>query len=187
MDDLNPYAAPKAEVLTHVSAEEAERRAHLSAESSIKTLGCLYLVGAMLCVISLVLFGVSFFTARVTMPPGDEMAKIAAAAALLGAVGYGLRRLRLWAAVLASLVSGILIILTLPMLPRAVMGVVIHVVIILTLMGQKGRRVMRPDYQQIIASTPDVRQRTSKWVWVLLVILLIVLAAVLGSLYFRQA
>jgi hypothetical protein len=187
MDELNPYAAPKAEVLTHVSAEEAERRAHISTESSIKTLGCLYLVGAVLCLGSLGMFATSYFSVRVTMPPGDELVKIAAMMVLLGAVGYGLRRLQFWAAVLATLVSGFFIILAVPMMPQSVVGIVIHVAIIATVLGQKGRRVMRPDYQQIIASTPEVRQRTSKWVWVLLVILLIVLAAVLGSLYFRQA
>ena len=187
MDDLNPYAAPKAEVLTHVSAEEAERRAHISTESSIKTLGCLYLVGAVLCLGSLGMFAITMSTSRGSVPPADELLKIAAAMALLGAVGYGLRRLQFWAAVLATLVSGFFIILAVPMMPQSVVGLVIHVAIIATVLGQKGRRVMRPDYQQIIASTPDVRQRTSKWVWVLLVILLIVLAAVLGSLYFRQA
>jgi len=184
MDELNPYAAPKAEVLTHVSPEEAERRAHISTESSIKTLGCLYLLGAVLCLVSLGMFGMTFFTNGGTVPPAEELLSVGGGMALLGAVGYGLRRLRFWAAVLASLVSGFAFITSIPSLPYSFLGLVIQVAIILLLLGQKGRRVTRADYQQIIASTPDVRQRTSKWVWVLLIILLIVLAGVLGSLYF---
>ena len=187
MEEINPYAAPKAETLTQTTAEEAERRAHISTESSIKTLGCLYLIGAFICLVSLGVFVVSLFTSDVNAQPTEYILTMGGRLLLLGAVGYGLRRLRFWAAVLASLVSGFFIILAVPMMPQSVIGIVIHVAIIATVLGQKGRRVMRPDYQQIIASTPEVKQRTSKWVWVLLVILLIVLAAVLGSLYFRQA
>jgi hypothetical protein len=180
MDELNPYAAPKAEVLTQVSPEEAERRAHISTESSIKTLGCLYLIGAILCLISLGIFAIGITISRGSVPPADELLKIAAAMALLGAVGYGLRRLQFWAAVLATLVSGYFIVLAVPMMPQSVLGIVIHVAIIATVLGQKGRRVMSADYLQIIASTPHIRQRTSKWVWVLLIILLIVLAGAIG-------
>jgi hypothetical protein len=41
MEELNPYAAPKAEALTRISEAETIRRQHIGQESSIKTLGCL--------------------------------------------------------------------------------------------------------------------------------------------------
>ncbi|TWT37296.1 hypothetical protein KOR34_22440 [Posidoniimonas corsicana] len=39
------------------------------------------------------------------------------------------------------------------------------------LIGARARFIFTPDYQQVIAATPHIRYQTSKWVWILLAVL----------------
>jgi hypothetical protein len=176
MEELNPYAAPKAEALTRISEAETIRRQHIGQESSIKTLGCLYLLGGVL-----ILPGIALSLVQSNGRGGTSgdllwhMVFISVALAAI-VIGFGLRTLKKWASILAITLGVFLCVIYLFDLPSSTMGLIIQTVVILTLVSAKTRKVVSADYQQVIAETPHVRPRTSVAAWVLLGVLLLALA-----------
>ena len=179
MEELNPYAAPKAEALTRISEAETIRRQHIGQESSIKTLGCLYLLGGFLILPGIVLsLAQSNWRGGTSSDVLWHMAFISVGVAAI-VIGFGLRRLKKWASIMAITLGFFLCAIYLFDLPSSTMGLIIQSAIILTLVSAKARKVVSAEYQQVIAETPHVRQRTSVAAWVLLGVLLLILAWIL--------
>lgn len=172
MDEFNPYAAPKAEVITQDTEAEVIRRKHINHEASIKSVGCLYGVVAIAMVIILVTIGSSLVDESLW-----AVGLVLGLGLLAAALARGLRNLRRWAGVLAAVWSGILIILGIPDLPESSIQMIISVYILWLMVSPKGLFVTSLDYQIVIAQTPHVKRRTSVLVWVLLILLLAILAA----------
>lgn len=174
MNLQSPLPPPLPIILDHEEAQRV-RRAHLSREASVRSVGTLYCVGG-LALMALPFIG--FFTSAHRLLP----AQIALLVALccIGILqfwtGTGLRKLNEWARKPTAILSGLGLI-------NFPIGTVINAYILYLVFSQKGTMVFTPEYHQIISFTPDIKYRTSIVVWVLLGLLVLILALfVLGAI-----
>ena len=169
--EINPYAAPQAQVLQATSDEELTRRSHLNTEATLKSVGTLYYLGAFL----LTMIGGSNITGKHSGMAiyGMETAPVmlVGLGIGLGVTAYGLRRLQSWARIPLAIFSFL-------GLFRFPWGTLINLYILSQVLGKKGLFVMTPEYQRIIAVTPQVRIKTSMAVWVLLALLISALVGI---------
>ncbi|HEY1048759.1 MAG TPA: hypothetical protein VGE39_03350 [Prosthecobacter sp.] len=178
-EEFNPYAAPKAEVIQQHTEAESIRREFIRHETSIRSLGCLYWLAAVVFSSVLVVGLVN-----VQSMPLRHLAYMLVQAVLAAAIGRGLRTLQRWAGILAALWACVGMALGLASLPFGAISMVISAYIIFLMVGTKGRRVLTPEYRAIVLETPHVKPRTSVVVWVLLALLLAFLAAaILAALW----
>ncbi|QJE99043.1 hypothetical protein [Luteolibacter luteus] len=173
--DANPYAAPVAAVTGEVplpSDPEEIRRAHIAHEASVRSVGTLYFLGAM----GMTVWTITNAHALIT---GSELAKesawglvaiLAVITALQYWMGIGLRRLRKPARAVAAIFSAIGLI-------AVPIGTVISAYVLYLLMSRKGSMVFSSGYQEVIAATPDVKYKTSKVVWAVLLLFGVVILA----------
>jgi hypothetical protein len=186
VDSVNPYAAPAdAAVISGPtgsgSEAEAIRRQYLKHEASIKSIGTLYMIGAVLLIpLSLFLIGGSVVAMRTRQELGPLESGFGivfgVVCAVLGAVqlalAIGLRRLRTWARWGATAFA------TIGLLGFPV-GTLINIFILYLLLSKKGAYVFSAPYQQVIAATPHVKYRTSR---VVIVVLLLLLAVIIAAI-----
>jgi hypothetical protein len=85
-------------------------------------------------------------------------------------VAYGIRALKNWARI-TGIVLAALGLLNFPV------GTLINAYILYLFVSKKGRMIFSPEYQDIIAATPEVKYRTSILVWIFLGILVLLFAA----------
>ena len=91
--EINPYAAPKAQILQATTQDEFVRREYLNTEASFKSIGILYYLGA----VALIAIGVIALPSKV---PGINVYDMLLGMIFLlvgvgmGVAAYGLRRLR---------------------------------------------------------------------------------------------
>lgn len=170
----NPYA-PTSEVELSLETCESEahriRRKHIKHEVSIKTMGLLYLLGA----ISFIPVGLLVLVQAISNPQRPDTAFVVGAGivyTLLGClqawVGWGLYRFYQPQRVVGVVLS-CLGLLAVPV------GTIINVYFLWLLGSKKGRQIFAADYQKIIQETPEVRYRTSVFVIVLAVIMISVM------------
>jgi hypothetical protein len=188
MEELNPYASPKAEVLVNISDAEKDRRDHISHEASIKSLGCLYvllgtllLIGAISTLVTISTFDKEKYVAGAFMTMLGRGVLLFVVAFVIGSIGLGLRKLKGWAGIMGGIIAGISVMLSMPGLPMTAAGMLIPGYVLWLLVSKKGRRVTSPDYQTVIAQTPHVKLHTSLVVWILLGLLLIALTFAIYS------
>lgn len=178
-ENLNPYAAPKAEIeqFEHGAEVEKIRQEHLNTEASIKAVGTLYILG---CVITL--FGGFAVVLRWTQNANEisdpsflSILAMLCFGGLQGFAGYALRHFRRWSR-LAGTVISVVGLLAFPI------GTIISGYILYLLWSKKGRTVFTAEYQGVIAATPHIRYKTSMVVWVALgvIILLVVAGAIIA-------
>lgn len=212
--EANPYAAPEAKLDEvelvptsggDLAAFEAIRRKHIAAESSVKALGGLNILGGAL----LVLAGFSLFAAGfVGERPAVGLASFSgflgvavfATGALNLAVGLGLRGLRSWARWVTIALLSISLLLNLAgiaiyvarggaggSLPGTLFGMIIPGYLFSLLISRRAAVVFSPEYAEVIAATPHVKMKTS-WlvkgfaIVLVAVIVIGVVAALLGSI-----
>lgn len=175
----NPYEAPVVYDAAGRADSTAEqvRKAHISHEASIKSIGVLYLLGGiLLIVISMVIVVTSVGSGRET---------VNLVAAVLGVVylglgslqlatAFGLRKLAPWSRWISVVFSSIGLI-------GFPIGTLISAYFLYLLLSQKGTMVFSDEYKAIINATPHVKYKTSIVVWILLFILLAFIALAIGS------
>lgn len=171
-DEVNPYA-PSAAVGTVTSGltdVETLRKTHLSHEASVKAVGTLYLLGAILSVPS----GIYVIAAALSGQPPSKVAVMIPLGLiylgfglLAGYVGLGLRRLTN-AGRRVGIVFGAIGLIAFPI------GTLISVYVLYLFLSANGKRVFSDHYRQVIAQTPHIKHKTSI-VWVLLGLVLALL------------
>ncbi len=180
-EPVNPYAPPKASIAPAgaTAPEDAERirRELLTHETSIRGVGLLYLLGT----VTPGLATVTMLFMAVAEPSVESSPVFLGFGVVYGLVawlfyylGRGLRRLnprvRTGATILAVL--GLLLI---------PIGTLINGYVLYLLHSQKGKRVMTPEYQAIVAQTPHIKYRTPVWLIVLgLLLVALIIAGVLS-------
>jgi hypothetical protein len=171
---FNPYAAPAAPVADISANAEAEaiRRAHISHEASIKAVGLLYYLGGV---------GVTLAAAASLLGARDTSVMVTLLLIALGVgqffAGWAVRALQRWGRILGCVLSG-LGLLGFPI------GTAINAYILYLFLSKKGRTIFAPEYQAVIAATPEVKYRTSIVVWIFLALLVALLAfGMLGSFF----
>ena len=160
---INPYAAPTAAVEDVSANPEADaiRRAHIGHEASIKAVGILYYLGA-------VVLAVAAFS-LLQSDTAIALGVILVAVAQLFA-GWGVRGLRTWGRAIGCVLS-VLGLFAFPI------GTLINGYVLYLFLSKKGRTIFAPEYQDVIAATPDVRYRTSIVVWIVLALLVAMVVA----------
>lgn len=177
----NPYEAPATidppPVLANENAE-AIRKKHIGTEATIKSVGVLYYLGSILFIIT----GISGLIG--VMKKNDDAPGIFII--VLGIsqfyLGFKLRQFKQWARILVAILS-IFGLFAFPI------GTVISIYILIVLLGKKGSMVFSPEYQSIIAETPHVKYKTSKVIWgllILIIVVILILAGLSAFFYVRQ-
>ena len=176
----NPYQAPQTFEVPGSQPTDAEaiRQDHIKTEASIKSVGILYWLAS----VAVVITSIPMITAAIGQ---SEMAvqQIAIGSGLLSLgilqfiVGFEIRRLKAWARVAVGILSGIGLV-------GFPVGTLINAYILFLLFGKKGRMVFSAPYKEIITATPHVKYKTSKWVWIILIGVVVVIGgAIAFSLY----
>jgi hypothetical protein len=168
----NPYAAPAARVEDVAVDPEAERirREHISHEASIKAVGILYYIGAVLMAVGAI---TSLMGATQEPAAAGVMVLLLAVGAGEFAAGWGVRGLKPWGRIVGCVLSG-LGLLAFPI------GTLINAYILYLFLSKKGRTIFAPEYQQVIAATPHVKYKVSIVVWIFLALLIGLLVVGLG-------
>lgn len=153
------------------SNPEEIRKANLTHEASVRSIGILYLLGAIFCIIAGI---ASIFTSGFSI----ESIVVGLMMIVLGAfqiwVGRKLRQLDPVAKVPATVLSAIGL-LGFPL------GTLINGYVLYLLHSAKGKVVFSPEYHAVIAATPHIKYKTSLLVWLFLGLL--VLLALIGILF----
>jgi hypothetical protein len=174
--EQNPYAAPQSQILQSSTSDEAIRREHLNTEATIKSVGTLYFLGAIL----LPLLGVVSVIEGVK---SKDAAQLAGGIFFLvvgigqGIIAFGLRRLRSWARI-PTIILSCFGLLGFPI------GTLISIYILVKVLSKQGKFVMTEEYQGIIAATPHIKRKTSIVVIILLVILILILIGAIAAVAF---
>ncbi len=174
--EQNPYAAPQSQILQSSTAEEAIRREHLNTEATIKSVGILYYLGA----IMLIMTAIPSMVQNHALPKGYAISVgvlLIIAGLGVGLVGRGLRKLRSWARI-PTVIFACLGLFGFPV------GTLINVYILVKVLGKQGKFVMTDEYQRIIAATPHIKRKTSIVVIILLVLLVLVLIGAIAAITF---
>lgn len=180
--EINPYAAPQSQILQSTSQDELIREEHIKTEATLKSIGLLFYLAAFMLVaasVSLLAADTHGMTSGALL--GGGVCVLLAFG--IGAIAYGLRRLRGWARIPAIIITTIALIIGLINLS---LGIIIHIYILAKLMGKQARFIMTPEYQRIVTATPQVKYKTSILVKVLLALLLIILIGIIAAAYFGK-
>jgi len=173
-------AACKPQILQRITAgqpiatraAEDLRNAFIKHEASVKSIGVLYYLGA----IAVFMAGIAAVIPGATKLTGLEAVFVGAFLLVLSLaqilVGTGLRRLRKWARIPTGILAGVGL-LGFPI------GTLINSYILYLVFSKKGALVFSDEYQAAIAQTPHIKYRTSKLIWILLGLVLLVIAIVI--------
>jgi hypothetical protein len=162
--------------VTNDTAEEI-RKKYINHETNVMSIGVLYYISSII----LVTFGI--FT--VFNPKIEPVRKLLTAVFSISlgifqfCVGTGLRKLKSWARISTSILSGIGL-LGFPI------GTLINGYILYLVLCKKSATVFSCDYQQVIAATPQVKYKTSIIVWILLGILIVIVLLVIFSVLLQN-
>jgi len=160
-----PVAMQKLNEGTVGNQSEQIRKAHIKHETSVRSIGLLYFLGAAI----LILAGPIGFLSN-----EGGGALVALCLLILGAaqisVGIGLRGLKPWSRVPTGILSGIGL-LGFPI------GTLINGYILFLVFSKKGATVFSEGYKRVIEETPHIRYRTSIVVWIFLALLLLLIGA----------
>lgn len=170
----NPYAPPSARLVADGTPDDAEaiRRELLQHEARLRSIGLLYLLGGGFYLLIAAFGVVGLLTSLVDGDTADLGFGLIGVAALgtFGAgfvwIGLGLRRLHEKVR-LATTILAVLGLLGFPL------GTLISAYILWALHGDKGKRVMTPEYRAVVVATPHIRYRTSWLVWLVLALLVL--------------
>jgi hypothetical protein len=207
-DLSNPYAAPQAEVAAPLGdfdvdqlGAEAIRKAHLSHEASVKSIGSLHFLFTFFSMIGVLSAIYLLTTSR------DENTRTGAIIILvvyaglsvvhLG-MGIGLHRLQTWARWIETALVGLAFaatvvvlaaVLALGSLPQTypILLVYLFFLVVLSfilylLLSPKGSMVFSPEYREIINKTPYLKYKTSLITKLVLVLFIaVVTLAVVGA------
>jgi hypothetical protein len=152
------------------------RKDHLSHETSIRAIGNLYAFSSVLG--GMMLLAVILEPQEKALTIGT-MTLVAVLLLFYLQVGLWLRALNAKARVPAT----ILAILGLFAFP---FGTLVSICVLYLLHSKKGRTIFSGDYQRVLSNTPNVRYRTSKAMWVLACIVVILVIAAVVAPFFSQ-
>jgi hypothetical protein len=175
----NPYSAPQARVADVGSGDnehaEEVRREHLKHEAGIRSAGTYYGLYALVLFFATVIFA---FGAVMGNDPQSSRAVMIISAIIFGGIFWffyklasGMRALKSWTRMPAAVVSGIGL-LGFPV------GTLINGYIMWLVLSKKGTFILSPEYAEIVAATPHIKQKTSIVVWIFLVLILAIVLAI---------
>lgn len=177
-----PVAVQKLREGVSVNPEaEGIRQTHIQHEASIRSVGILYLVGGVVMGFAALSTTIRYIVAASSAGPQAAAYGITgmviflvllALAVFQFGTGIGLRKLKPWSRTLSAVISCVGLI-------AFPIGTLINGYILYLLFSKQGGYIFSADYQRIIAATPHVKYKTSRVVWIILGLLLVVLGGVI--------
>jgi hypothetical protein len=147
-------------------------------EASIKAIGFLCLLGGALLLGSFGFVGLESLAAGLMEASSSMSLLFEIAFGTLQLIsGIGLRQLRGWARIPAALVAAV----SMAFIP---IGPAIGIYILYLLFSPKGSTVLSEEYREIVALTPDIRYRTPRWFWILVVMVMVILVGLVVFAFF---
>lgn len=147
-----------------VTNEEEIRKAHIKHEASIKSVGILYLISG--CFLLLAgLFGLTEAGQLTIVEVFLTVGFFLGLGGLSIYTGIAIRRLQPWTRVAVGIFSGIGL-LGVPV------GTLINGYILWLFFSEKGKRVLAPDYKDIIAATPHVKYKSGGCVAIFVIVII---------------
>lgn len=185
----NPYAAPAAQPLDYTPGApgdaEAIRREHIKHEVSVKGIGSLYFIGSLFVVLGAGGLLVGQIGREAVGASEIGITALFLALGILGFwVGYGIRKLSPAARVVAGVLTGIHLVISLFGLPTSVVAILINTYILNLLFSKKGAMVFSAPYKDIIAATPHVKYKTPMIVWIILGLIVLLVVGGVAALLF---
>ena len=185
----NPYQPPQ--IVDIFSPEEdtalAIRQAHINHEASVRSIGFLYYLGAIALTIATLGSLIELVGILADHADVRAMANVSIPLGIFGVLAIiqwvtarGIRTLRPRGRIMGVILSAIGL-LAFPI------GTLINGYILYLLLAKKGKTVFSPGYKEIITATPQVKCKTSRTVWIVLGILLVVVAGILLFAFFMPA
>ena len=170
----DPYAPPRVDPVVHdpeLAEAETIRRELLYHEVSVRSIGSLYILAAVL-----------FALSAVTLVLGEQVGELQLAVGIVYLVlavpffllGRAVRRLSPRTRIPVTILS-VIGLLGIPL------GTLLNGYILYLVHSGKGRRVMTPEYAAIIARTPHIRYRTSRIVLVAVAVLILLVLTLIGA------
>ncbi len=157
---------------------ESIRTAHLSHEASVKSIGTLYYIGAVMLIIGAI--ALPFDPKRGIAHPW----LIATLLILLGVVYFKLGQ---WFRALQPKARTPGTILAAFGLLGFPLGTLINAYVLYLIHSAKGKVVFSEEYQAVVAATPGIKYKTSLLVWIFIGLLIFfVLAAILAALFAKK-
>lgn len=176
MVEINPYAAPKAEVLMTDPDASRVRHEHLRTESHLKALGWVLLA---LGILSLFF---AWMMKRIEwrefgLEPGLEVIPWydLATIGMYFVAGMGLIRLMKRAGMLTMILSAGWLITNALSLPNSLVGITIHAFILRFLFQKQTRFIFSESYQTTLRQTPEIKSRVEPWGLLVIILLLLIL------------
>lgn len=180
--DPNPFAGPSVEdvVAPPSPTTDAERirREHLTAETNIRSIGLLYIIGGAFGTLGAVAAVAGFVASLFRDDASDSdfalgilLLLFLMYPAILWA-GIALRRFRTWARWVAVVLS-VFGLLGVPI------GTIVAIGFLYVLLNKKATYVFTPEYQAVIAQTPHIKYKTSPIAWAVLGLIVLGLVAAL--------
>lgn len=178
---VNPYqVSPAAVSSPPPSDSESIRKYYLSNEASIKSIGTMYFLGALLLGIATIVYGFAFLDSINSRSRYFSMTFISGLAMLFsgtltivqGICAWGLWRLRGWARILATTLScfGVLLI---------PVGTLICGYFLYLLQCDKANVVFSAAYKNVIRETPHVKYKTPALNWIILGLVILAIAGLI--------
>lgn len=172
----NPYQTP---AVTEVAAPLVSgdlreiREKHIKHEASIKAVGFLCLLGGVLLLGSFAFAGIETIAAgSLVESPGIRLLFEIAFGTLQLISGIGLRQLQGWSRIPAAIVAAVA-------MTNLLIGTVIGIYILYLLFSPKGSKILSAEYREIVALTPDIRYRTPRWFWILILAVILIFAGLI--------
>lgn len=165
MEELNPYAAPKSQVLENDPDAERIRRENLPTESHLKAVGVLIVFTGVLNVAAQVMMGRILSDVFGVFRLSAFKVAVMALPLLFGGALFFLKP---WAWRGTCLGLAFLIVAGIVSFPRGMADVIIHSAVLRFLLSAKTRWVVSAEYQKVVHLTPLMRSQPARWVYVLM-------------------
>lgn len=171
----NPYRPPTSALIGDQlddDRNDAERirTDHIKHEAAVRSIGTLYWIGG----VGNILVGLGMMLGSSGATAGLAIALGIGTLCIL--IGSGIRKLRRWTRIPVT-IFGVLGLLMIPV------GTFINAYVLYLIYCEKGKTVFAPEYQEIMRATPHVKHKTSKIVWVFLILLVgVFVFAIIGSM-----
>lgn len=186
--EINPYAAPRAELLPDRHDAARERLEHLRTEEHLKACGLLFVVCSLTAVVvsyeviirvAKIKHGLEVRDPRIAEFGGSDFPWMLLFLWGIPLVsGVGLLFLKRWGGVLACILMAAVTLANLTHLPGSIVELVIIAVILRFLLSAGARHVYTNDYQRVILQTPEIRTRPATWVYPLIVLILMLVVGI---------
>lgn len=172
----NPYEAPQLEESGFpqdhiVGSPEEIRSMHLKHEAAVRSIGLFYYVCGGIVMILPIGIIAEDMARGLTSKDWGAVASLCGIALLPIAAAIGLRRLMPWGR-MAGIVLGAIGLLVFPL------GTIAGAYIIYLLMRSKNTSIFSREYRKIVTMTPQMKPKTSFFIWLLFLIAFILLTGI---------